>query len=260
MSTAQSDGALVRTAIKLVPVVKFAIGIAAIAILISVIRAANADLGMGSMFAMIVVMLILMVLLIVVDKISESKSILTGPAVLVLWCSTIALVVMVAATVTATLFGWPVQLAELIIPAAADKPATPNQKPAIPAQAQPKTQTAAQPQVKLPKSVLSPVASELPAISERKGDAHKAPAQGVSPPNSLPTSEPETASAAGGLSKQQKDYCDLLSSLSATKQKLIAEVNNNPNDRDFIENQIRSIEIRLSPFKNDPRTSLCERF
>ena len=122
MKLSDAEG-LIRTAIKSVPVVRYALGLAAIAILVSIARGANPDIGLAGMVPVIIGTLILMTLLIVIAAISESRSVLAGPAALVTWSASVALVVVLAASVSAMLIGWPPQWADLILPkAVAEKP------------------------------------------------------------------------------------------------------------------------------------------
>ena len=150
MKFSDADG-LIRTAIKSVPVVRYALGLAAIAILVSIARGANPDIGLAGMVPVIVATLILMTLLIIIAAISESRSVLAGPAALVTWSASLALVVILAASVSAMLIGWPPQWADLILPkAVAEKPpvaSTPSQvgKPTSSAPEKPAGNTSALP-------------------------------------------------------------------------------------------------------------------
>jgi len=135
------NSGIIKTAIQSVPVVKYALGLAAIAILVLIVRGANPDIGIVGMAPIILGVLILMILLIIVATIAESKSTLQRPAAFITWAASIALVALLAASVSAILFGWPTQLARLILPSVvADKPLIgPKTTPLSPASEKPVT-------------------------------------------------------------------------------------------------------------------------
>lgn len=116
MSTDENGMGIVTSAIKSVPVVKYALGLSAIAILVSIAKAALPGVGLAGMFPIIVGVLGLMVLLIVVAAISETGAIVAGPARLITWAVSLVMVTLMVFSVTAIAFDWPLAWAKIILP------------------------------------------------------------------------------------------------------------------------------------------------
>lgn len=102
-----TEAGLNRLAIKEVPVVGFALGLAAIAILASIARAAISDVSWMAMVPVIAGTILLMVLLITVASIPRDDGRLTSPALFLVWSVSIIAVVSLATVLAAIAFRYP---------------------------------------------------------------------------------------------------------------------------------------------------------
>lgn len=113
---------IVSEALRSVPVVKYALGLAAIAIFLAVIRTATQNVGVG-MFPLMAGMLLLMVLLIVVAAAARNNGGASLPAMFLVWVVVLFITVFLSFTVSAVLIGKPEQWARIILPpSVVDKP------------------------------------------------------------------------------------------------------------------------------------------
>lgn len=118
-----TPSAIVRMALKAVPVTKIGLALSAIVILAAIARSSWSDVSLWVMLPVIAGTLLLMILLIIVSVIGASPGRLAAPAIILAWAVILAVIVMLGALVTAVLFGKPDRFAELILPErVADKP------------------------------------------------------------------------------------------------------------------------------------------
>lgn len=131
MPTIRSKGAqmalnplqVTRDAVKAVPVVRFALGLAAIAIFFSVVRGAIPDVSIVKMFPLMAAIMVLMLLLVLLAAAAEARERISYPALLLVWAITLCVIVILGAGVSALLIGKPERFAKLILPeVVANKP------------------------------------------------------------------------------------------------------------------------------------------
>lgn len=149
MSEVEPNRWLIQKALRALPVTKYALGLAAIAILASIGRSAWSSIPIVGMLPLIAGVLVLMVLLIIVSRIADGKH-TRGPAVIIVWAISLSFIAILLASVSVLLTGWPPNFARLILPASTkslddEKDATrtkPSPIPQPPSASSPGTPTA----------------------------------------------------------------------------------------------------------------------
>lgn len=112
---------IVREALEAVPVVRYALALAAIAILLAIVKTATDSVGI-SMFPLVAGMLLLMVLLIVVSAAAQDGK-ASSAAKFLIWVVVLFVTVFLGFTVSAVLIGKPDLWARIILPQSViDKP------------------------------------------------------------------------------------------------------------------------------------------
>ena len=111
-----SSTSIVSRALQSVPVIKYALGLAAISILFATARGAWPDVGISGMFPLLGGIMGLMILLIIVAAAGENRETTATPALVLVWGISLAFVTLLAMTISAIAIGKPRIWARLILP------------------------------------------------------------------------------------------------------------------------------------------------
>lgn len=110
---------LLREATRKVPVVRYALAVAAIGAAIAITRGFMPGVSLAGMFPVLVGFILVMVVLILVAAAANSRPTVSAPALVLVWGVCLFVMTFMAFTVTAIAFSWPPAWARLILPASA---------------------------------------------------------------------------------------------------------------------------------------------
>ncbi|WP_152616497.1 hypothetical protein [Sphingomonas sp. ERG5] len=110
---------VLREAIRRVPVLRFALGLAGVGAAAALARFFLPDVNLQALFLVLFAFILMMVLLLIVSVAAGSSNQLSRQAQLITWSVSLFSIVVMAFTLSALMFGWPSRWANIILPSTA---------------------------------------------------------------------------------------------------------------------------------------------